>query len=230
MPNLLTQRRILRPFRPDQLRGLGLWLDADDSATITVATGVSRWADKSGNARDVTQTTTGFQPSYQAASLNGRNVVRFDGSDDRLVSSAYTISQPLTVFIVARYTSVASSAAHMFDGDTSRVAMFAQTNNLRMFAGSIVGTGTVAANTAFQATGIYNGASSTLRKDRAVVNATINPGSNAWTQPVLGVAYSVSATAPYPGDIAEIIAYSRVLTAGEIASVESYLSAKWGTP
>lgn len=61
-----------------------LWFDADDAATITLATGVSQWDDKSGNARHVAQATGSFQPSLVANEQNGLDVIRFDGTDDRL--------------------------------------------------------------------------------------------------------------------------------------------------
>jgi hypothetical protein len=41
-----------------------MWLDAADSSAVTIATGVSGWRDKSGNAYNLTQSTTGSQPSY----------------------------------------------------------------------------------------------------------------------------------------------------------------------
>lgn len=40
-----------------------LWLDAADSSTITIATGVSQWNDKSGNGRNVSQSTPAAQPA-----------------------------------------------------------------------------------------------------------------------------------------------------------------------
>jgi hypothetical protein len=57
-----------------------VWLDAADLSTITIATGVSEWRDKSGNGRHVSQGTASQQPSYDA--ING--IVTFDGSNDFL--------------------------------------------------------------------------------------------------------------------------------------------------
>jgi hypothetical protein len=59
------------------------WLDAADSSTITLATGVSTWADKSGNVVNATQATTTLQPSYSATAFPGSLPgVLFDGVDD----------------------------------------------------------------------------------------------------------------------------------------------------
>jgi len=46
--------------------GAQVWLDASDASTITIDTGVSVWADKSGNGYDATQATPGYQPSYSS--------------------------------------------------------------------------------------------------------------------------------------------------------------------
>jgi hypothetical protein len=56
-----------------------LWLDGDDLSTISIATGVSEWRDKSGNGRNVTATGTA-QPAYVPEGLNGRGLIRFDGT------------------------------------------------------------------------------------------------------------------------------------------------------
>jgi hypothetical protein len=59
------------------------WLDAADSSTITIATGVATWADKSGNSVNATQATTTLQPSYSATAFPGSLPgVLFDGVDD----------------------------------------------------------------------------------------------------------------------------------------------------
>ena len=64
------------------------WLDAADSSTITIATGVSTWADKSGNGVNATQATTTLQPSYSATAFPGSLPgVLFDGVDDIMDNS-----------------------------------------------------------------------------------------------------------------------------------------------
>jgi hypothetical protein len=61
---------------------LAVWLDADDSSTITLnGSTVSQWRDKSGNLRHVSQTTATNQPTRTLNGLGGRTVVTFDGAD-----------------------------------------------------------------------------------------------------------------------------------------------------
>jgi hypothetical protein len=83
---------------------------ADGTLTSWVGAGgngfVSTWYDQSGNGRNVTQTTTANQPQIvSSGSLvlqNSRPTLDFDGSNDRLINSALSLSQPETVFAVAR--------------------------------------------------------------------------------------------------------------------------------
>ena len=77
-----------RKFDPRQISGLGLWLDASDASTITIATGVSAWNDKSGNGRNFAQATGANQPARISAGQNGRNTVRGDGINDYMTMSS----------------------------------------------------------------------------------------------------------------------------------------------
>lgn len=55
-----------------------LWLDADDSSTITLVSGnVSEWRDKSGNNRHATQGTASQRPT--TSTFNSRNSILFQG-------------------------------------------------------------------------------------------------------------------------------------------------------
>jgi hypothetical protein len=67
-----------------------LWLDAADVSTITIATGVSEWRDKSGNSRHATQATASLQPGYSQSALRGR-----PGLIWPVVASATTVNRVL---------------------------------------------------------------------------------------------------------------------------------------
>ena len=104
------------PFVPSALTGLQLWLDASDGSSLYDATSggvvvaadaaVSRWEDKSGNSRHATQATTGNRPLRKTAIQGGKDVLRFDGTNDRLSigSSTSTFNflhlSNATVFVV----------------------------------------------------------------------------------------------------------------------------------
>lgn len=63
---------------------------------ITLGTGVSAWADQSGNGNDATQATGIMQPAFNASGLNGRGTLGFDGSNDHLVFSSLDLPAPGT--------------------------------------------------------------------------------------------------------------------------------------
>lgn len=86
------------------------WFDADDAGTITIATGVSQWDDKSGNGRHVSQGTAANQPAYNSTQLNSKPVLTFDGSNDVLqrtggVTGLMQAIGQAAVYIVYRQTS-----------------------------------------------------------------------------------------------------------------------------
>ena len=66
-----------------------LWLKASDSATVTEAGGtVSAWDDKSGNGYDLDNTSDA--PTLDAASLDGKDTIVLDGSNDRIYRTTDT--------------------------------------------------------------------------------------------------------------------------------------------
>lgn len=92
---------------------LKLWLKGD--AGITIGTGVSTWADQSGNANNFTQSTGGSQPSQISAGLHGMNTVRFNGSSQYMVGPAIgslLSASAYGVFLVARPITVTGTPAN----------------------------------------------------------------------------------------------------------------------
>ena len=65
--------------------GYKAWYDASDTATITVSgSAVTQWNDKSGNGYNLTQSTAAYRPLSGTRTLNSKNVIDFDGSNDSL--------------------------------------------------------------------------------------------------------------------------------------------------
>ena len=94
---------------------LQYWFDASDAATITDAGAgaVSAWNDKSGNARHVTMATATYRPLTGTRTINGRNVIDFDGVNDALTGTAVDIPQPMTIAAVAHLDSLTSVGARI---------------------------------------------------------------------------------------------------------------------
>lgn len=230
--------RLLRPrasggFNPKMIAGLQLWLDAADSLTITTGTGVSEWRDKSATASVWAQTTGNNQPATGAQTLNGRNVIVFDGSNDSLSASAPLASLPLSFFIVQRIVS-ATNFGMSYTAGTGDNWNFRQNTSLGILeitangdrvildTGSRVGINDIYSWTV--PSGV--GSNSTLRR-----NGTQLSLSDATRKPVLtGTHYIGQRSDGFYANvqIAEIIAYSVELNNDQLSKVEAYLSNKWG--
>jgi hypothetical protein len=65
----------------------------------------SEWTDLSGNARHLTQATSTRRPLIVAAQLNGRQVRRFDGGDDKLtIGSTMNFANGMIFLVIKLYT------------------------------------------------------------------------------------------------------------------------------
>jgi hypothetical protein len=78
--SLIARSKVL--WTPSTLgSNLALWLDADDSSTLTLnGSTVSQWRDKSGNARNLSQATADNQPTRTLNGMNGRTALTFSGN------------------------------------------------------------------------------------------------------------------------------------------------------
>jgi hypothetical protein len=92
-------------FSPTDIAGCQLWLDADAITGLTDGDPVATWSDQSGNSNDATQSTSGARPLYKTSIINGKPVLRFDGTDDCLVQTYEDFQDDnYTVFIVSKTT------------------------------------------------------------------------------------------------------------------------------
>jgi hypothetical protein len=96
-----------------------LWFDAGDIETISNATGVSEWRDKSGRGLHLSQATGGDQPLFVANRQNGLSVIR-NVSADTLSRSSVPIFNNVGqgwIFLVVRWPTAA-------DGTTTAPIVF----------------------------------------------------------------------------------------------------------
>ena len=105
-------------WTPAQLPSLVLWLDAEDSASITLnGSTVSQWSDKSGGERHFTQVTAAFQPAYLPSGFNSRPAIE-NVSDDFLELSSSILGRNvggLTCAIVGSHELGVSFTATGYD-------------------------------------------------------------------------------------------------------------------
>ena len=222
---------------PLDISGCQLWLDASDATTIDATSGeVTEWRDKSTAGSVWTRVSGANGPATNSATMGGKNAILFDGVNDSLSASApLNTSMPLTMFVVQRIvaqtsfgmTYTAGTSTGHFDirqeSNSGGIQVVANTANVTATAatGSRIGLNDVLSMT-FPATGsnsiFLNGAAVPL-------------GAGNFTNPILtGTHYIGRRSDGFYANVqvAEIIAYSTLLSSSDRASVEAYLAAKWG--
>jgi hypothetical protein len=222
-----------------------LWLKAD--AGITLDTGaVQTWADQSGNGRDFSAPAAGNRPAY-SGTLNGLPVLTFDGTTDYLAGNAASLSiaknvSGLTMIVVAKYASATQQRIVGIATNTAGITRALlgvsttqwQVGGRRLDADSVVVVGGGASSNNYV---IHSGV---IRYSVATAGVFINSASQVDTafltagnssntdSASVSIGDGVSPSQPLNGDIAEVIIYQRALSTAERASVERYLSVKWG--
>ncbi len=226
-------------FIPSDLSDLALWLDASDTSTITqVAGSVSQWSDKSGNGRHATQGAGSRQPLTGSATMNARNVIAFDGSDDRmsLPSSLYSVpSGNNTILVVAQSTvsSDGATARRLFSGKVSSTTNYGliplpQTSNFSIRNGGQLNFSYTKDTNAHIWGMRRNGSALSSYLDGA---ASSNSSASNITLTELTIAQDTGGTSgqAFGGYIAEILLYTRALSDDEMNQIGAYFVGKWNT-
>lgn len=220
----LLNKQDASEFLPTDIDSLVSWHDATDASTITHSGGsVSAWADKSGNGNTFAQGTPSAQPSTGLRSQNSLNVLDFNGSQRMAMSSFGLESQVNTLYVAGKFDAT-SGSQYMVDGinSSNRNGLLITSGNFTALAGLFGTYG--AADTNFHIFKIeFNGASSVFAIDGS--DNTVNAGVQGTNGLTIMAAYNGIFAAN--GAIGEILFFNGALSAGQEASIESYLS-RWG--
>jgi len=221
-----------------------LWLDAADTGTVTASSSlVDEWRDKSGNARHASGTTT-TRPAYASTTLNGKNTLTFDGTDDRLVTSGVSLHTGLySVFAVARAatanTIIIACSQDRGTTNPSRNGQYIRTNNATPETVAFNNAGSAFVATSTSTVTDWNSYSAIRESALITLFANGNAGtgvavtgtaaSNA-NPMIIGSRESPAGTFNnhWNGDMAEIIFLGSVATTDTRQRIEGYLAHKWG--
>ena len=88
-------------FSQIPMNGLQLWLKSDAGIVLN-GSNVSSWQDQSGNGYDAIQSNMNRQPIFVDNELNGKPVLRFDGSNDKLGFTGSLTMTQISFFIVIK--------------------------------------------------------------------------------------------------------------------------------
>jgi hypothetical protein len=219
-----------------------LWLDAADTSTITASGGsVSQWNDKSGNGRNVTQATGLNQPTTGSATQNGLNVLSFDGSNDSLVSAAFTVpnsgfsayavvsaTSSTTRFIFEQSTTTPGQAGQRFmwrrGGPASLVFGYYDGSAFRDY----IKPWTYSSGTYFIVSGATDGANVVQTLSGTADTTSARTGYPQTASRALAIGRPVTEGGFWQGTIAEFLLFDADHDAPTRALVHGYLSTKWG--
>ena len=210
-------------FSPNKIPGLSFWLDASDPATL-IASGndLSEWNDKSGNNITFSQITGANKPSTGINTINGKNVINFDGTSDFIAASLSMTAK--MIFIVARIEAGFPSIAGLFTKAGFNFESFRMNSLLLEFRGN--GTETAGDFTFDGEETRINGVVSTppaIAIDTAFIISGVSVTASTFVPQLSEDAFSRF----WKGDIAEIFAYDTEPSSTDRIRAEQYLTNKW---
>jgi hypothetical protein len=215
-----------------------LWLKA--SLGITIGTGVSAWADQSGNGHDFPQATGAAQPALEATGYAGKPSVLFDGVDDVLVNTTLAgtlpggTDTPFSLYLWVQYVTAAttvvfgagnSGAANPFfqlfyntTGPTWGIAKRDSAGVQKVGGGGVASTGETMLEVHF------NGTNSCVIAANGVESAPfdLDVGLTTLNSLSLGALVRTATTSFSNCRIAEVVLASTVSTAGQRTDMRAY--------
>ena len=235
------------------ISGLGLWLDADDPATITKDgfNKVSQWNDKSGNNRNFSQATVPKQPVFTTNIINGQPALVYSMGCG-LIRNANLMGTLASSTAITLYT-VASFSSNSDDWNLVVNNYFDETGANNVFrihyglkSGGVLTSSLYGGNTGIAF--ITNGPATAI--NTPYINGFVHGGSTVPSTMIVNgsrTAYTPgfnlqsslsSATSAFViGDIrssarpceniSEVLMYDRALTLSEQTQIETYLKAKY---
>ncbi len=245
--------------KPTEIGQCVLWLDADDPSSITHSSNaVSSWVDKSSGGYNAAQSTSSYQPTYNATAVNGKGAIEFDGTDNSLEVNTAGITLGanggVAFFMVCRQVEFDNAGGNFYFGNvssgTTQNYMGVGTSggnsmDWRLYGDNTTGTETESFYTDTTAYHIHTGI---WEKDANGVGGAANIHqffdgyrANYKTSSINTSNFTTTDTA-YIGrqhggsssyckfNVCEIILFNKALTIKERQMVEFYLSRKWDIP
>jgi hypothetical protein len=227
-------------FSPLQIPGLASWYDATDPLATgqqpATGTTISKWSDKSGNNRHLTQYSSYPMPTYSQNLINTLPTVNFTNSSG-LFSPAFEKSSNVTLFVVANIQSTSANWGtiwgHFVNHDTDvqlrRVtntsAISWHTNN----DNANVVTATYNSPVLYSCT-MTSGTSMFIQQTNTTGTSTVSYTTGlSWTAGLANQYVGISEGGEViQSHISEILYFQYVLSTDERKVLEGYLAWKWG--
>lgn len=233
-PGLLT----VVLWTPADLPNLYMWFDPSDATTITLSgSDVTQIDDKSGNGYHATQPTISSAPQWGTATINGRNVLDFNKTNNYMVTGGVA-ALDRAMAIVAVYpsgsgtrvpTGVRDSAnERSYIGQNSSKSRFAAAEQGSLDGNSLPG----------DVVNVQVGYHNTAKDMRHYLNGTQDisstftgaiGGTHNYYLGGLNDAGSPNSFVVFNGQLAEVVFTSDVISNSNREKLEGYLAHRWGT-
>lgn len=223
----MNNNDLISEYSPIMLgSALEVWIEADKGITITDGY-VSQWNDLSGRGRHLTQATDTKRPLLIDDSINHHKCVRFDGIDDFIAVSGFTIAQPYWILLVHKYTAQAGARYFLCGGDYTHPGWYTGTTAITVDCGTgVVSNITMPNATWHMLDGYFCGVYSQMALNGVYAN-NFNPNTNACTG--LGFAEAIGSSGfASKMDIYACIIMSHAPTDIERINLLKYFSNKTG--
>lgn len=211
------------------------WYDADDADTIIVQY-VSQWNDKSGNGNHVTQATATRQPLSSTRTLNGLNVLDFDGGD-LLMNTSFTKSSLNVSYVQVFKSDLTGSGIGAFIGfgrstlSEGLIRNQSANETLRGYGQRYPNQGEVYFNqdtNTHVVAYVKNGTSSQFGYLDGTAGTERTNFCTTWTSQSLGLGAYQDGSANFNGELGEAIVFDSTLSETDRQKIEGYLAWKWG--
>jgi hypothetical protein len=218
-------------YSPGTDANLCMWFKAD-ALGLTNGAPVSSWSPSGGTVSEpVVQTVSSNQPIFKTAQQNGLPAVLFDGVSSYLTNgnSFPVASQPLTIFLVYKYTGPENNFQNVFIGNIySKTSWFVgiYESNVAVYAGGSGSAAVRADPNWHMIMFVVNGSNSIYRIDGGTdTPVTGNPGTNGINSLEIGgqAGYAWSLVNGYVG---EFLIYNGDQSTNETA-IFNYLESRW---
>lgn len=222
-----------------------IWLQSDKILSLNDNDPVVTWSDYSGNGNDVTQPNASFRPIYKTNILNGKPVIRFSGSNDRLRKTAFATfpTTAITEYMVHKNNGESNDATLSYSSTASDndFLLFSSNSIIIYRGGSTSNTATAINDNSWHIAGVswknavpnpntrfYFDGTQTYSANNFVTGTSITAnGCFAIAAEQDAVDGSYDATQDNDGDFAEILIFNFALNQAQRIIVENYLAAKY---
>jgi hypothetical protein len=213
-------------WTPNDIPNIYAWWKGDAGVTTDVD-GVASMVDQTGNGHTLEQNTGSKKPGTSTKS--GLTTILHDGIDDELtVDFGEVLTQPITLFFVARLVTVGGSVEVMLDGfndASNRLVLWKDTtgaDKIEVSAGSSKNLHNP--DTSWHVyTLVFNGASSRHRENTNEI--TDNAGSRGLDGLTVGDQYL--STAPSDVEWGELGVVNGAISVEDQTLLESYNNGRW---